>query len=201
MPRATIAVAANFAEPMAALAPLCEDAFGRELELAAGATGKLYAQITHGAPFDVLLAADDERPRRLAAEGLADPTSLFTYALWRLVLWSPGASRTGPRPCAPATSAFLRSPIRRLPPTARATLEKLGLWEAFAKKSPGREHRPDLRHGRKRQCRTWLRCPLLPRPARGLRPEPALSGAHRQASLMLRRDSGHYPPVFLSSPT
>jgi molybdate transport system substrate-binding protein len=57
--------------------------------VALGSTGKLYAQIRNGAPFEVLLAADEETPRRLEAEGLARPDSRFTYAVGKLVLWSP----------------------------------------------------------------------------------------------------------------
>jgi molybdate transport system substrate-binding protein len=53
-----------------------------------GSTGKLSAQIRNGAPFDALLAADELTPKKLVAEGLADPASLFTYATGRLALWS-----------------------------------------------------------------------------------------------------------------
>jgi molybdate transport system substrate-binding protein len=57
--------------------------------MSSGATGKLYAQIKNGAPFDVFLAADDERPTLLEEEGVAVTGSRFTYALGMLVLWSP----------------------------------------------------------------------------------------------------------------
>ncbi|MBK7900407.1 MAG: molybdate ABC transporter substrate-binding protein [Azonexus sp.] len=86
-----VAVAANFSAPMQAIARDFEADTGHRLRLSFGATGKFYAQITHGAPFDVLLAADDETPTRLVKEGLAKGDSRMTYAIGRLVLWSPRA--------------------------------------------------------------------------------------------------------------
>ena len=88
-----VAVAANFAAPMARIAESFRAATGHELKLASGATGKFYAQIVNGAPFEVLLAADAETPRRLLAEGHGVPGSAFTYAIGRLVLWSPQPGR------------------------------------------------------------------------------------------------------------
>ena len=84
-----VAVASNFAAPMRELSALFEQASGHQARLAFGATGKFYAQIRNGAPFDVLLAADDKVPARLAQEGDAVESSRFTYAIGRLVLWSP----------------------------------------------------------------------------------------------------------------
>lgn len=83
-----VAVAANFAAPMHVLAAGFTDATGHRAVLAFGATGKFYAQIRHGAPFDLLLAADDKTPARLEHERLAVPGSRFTYAIGRLALWS-----------------------------------------------------------------------------------------------------------------
>ena len=83
-----VAVAANFAAPMRSLAQTFEKNTGHKVIVALGATGQLYAQIKNGAPFDVLLAADDETPKKLQAEGLAVPGSRATYAIGRLVLWS-----------------------------------------------------------------------------------------------------------------
>jgi molybdate transport system substrate-binding protein len=73
---------------MKALAADFEKATGHKAVLASGATGKFYAQIRSGAPFDVFLAADDETPARLDKEGAAVPGSRFTYATGKLVLWS-----------------------------------------------------------------------------------------------------------------
>ncbi|NJD24148.1 MAG: molybdate ABC transporter substrate-binding protein [Betaproteobacteria bacterium] len=83
-----IAVAANFSGPMQVIAPLFERASGHRATLSFGATGKFYAQITNGAPYDVLLAADDETPARLVREKQAVDATAFTYAIGRLVLWS-----------------------------------------------------------------------------------------------------------------
>ena len=85
---ATIAVAANYTAPMQRIASDFERASGHRLKLSFGGTGKLYAQIANGAPFDVLLSADDETPARLEKEGLGVAGSRFTYATGRLVLWS-----------------------------------------------------------------------------------------------------------------
>lgn len=81
-----VAVAANFTAPMQKIAPLFEADTGHKAVLAFGSTGRFYAQIRNGAPFDVLLAADDETPARLENEGQG--VGRFTYATGRLVLWS-----------------------------------------------------------------------------------------------------------------
>jgi len=84
----TVAVAANFTAPMQKIAEAFERDTGHKAVLAFGATGKFYAQIKNGAPFHVLLAADNETPARLEKEGFTVPGSRFTYATGRLVLWS-----------------------------------------------------------------------------------------------------------------
>lgn len=83
-----VAVAANFTAPMQVIAADFEKETGNKLLLSFGATGKFYAQIKNGAPFDILLAADDETPARLEQEGAAVAGSRFTYAIGKLVLWS-----------------------------------------------------------------------------------------------------------------
>ena len=83
-----VAVAANFVRPAERLAADFADLHGSDVALVAGSTGKLYAQIRHGAPFDVFLAADQRRPALLEDEGLALAGSRFTYAVGRLALWS-----------------------------------------------------------------------------------------------------------------
>lgn len=81
-----VAVAANFTAPMQKIAPLFEVDTGHKARLAFGSTGRFYAQIRNGAPFDVLLAADDETPAKLEREGQGG--SRTTYAIGKLVLWS-----------------------------------------------------------------------------------------------------------------
>ncbi|MCY1168939.1 MAG: molybdate ABC transporter substrate-binding protein [Pseudomonadota bacterium] len=83
-----VAVAANFTAPMKLIAADFEKDTGHKTVLSFGATGKFYAQITNGAPFDVFLAADTETPAKLEKEGAAVSGSSFTYATGRLVLWS-----------------------------------------------------------------------------------------------------------------
>jgi molybdate transport system substrate-binding protein len=83
-----VAVAANFTAPMQKIAAAFEKETGHKAVLSFGATGKFYAQIRNGAPFGVLLSADDEVPARLVKEGMAVPGSAFTYAIGQLVLWS-----------------------------------------------------------------------------------------------------------------
>ena len=83
-----IAVASNFILPFKELSKKFQDSTGKKILLISGSTGKLYAQIIHGAPFDIFLAADSFRPKLLEKEGLGVPGTRFTYALGRLVLWS-----------------------------------------------------------------------------------------------------------------
>jgi molybdate transport system substrate-binding protein len=84
----SVAVAANFMAPMQKIAAAFEQDTGHQAVLSFGATGNFYAQIKNGAPFQILLAADDETPLRLEKEGQGVAGSRFTYATGRLVLWS-----------------------------------------------------------------------------------------------------------------
>ncbi|HET9644945.1 MAG TPA: molybdate ABC transporter substrate-binding protein [Burkholderiaceae bacterium] len=84
-----VAVAANFTAPARLMAAQFEADTGHRAALSFGATGKFHAQITNGAPFEVLLSADDETPARLEREGAAVSGRRFTYAVGTLVLWSP----------------------------------------------------------------------------------------------------------------
>ena len=85
---AQIAVAANFTAPMKQIIAAFEQATDHKVKTSYGSTGKLYAQIKNGAPFQALLAADKRRPQLLEEEGLAVAGSRFTYAVGSLVLWS-----------------------------------------------------------------------------------------------------------------
>ena len=84
----SVAVASNFTAPMKAIVQAFERDTGHRAILSFGATGQFYAQIKNGAPFAVLLAADDETPARLEREGVAVPGNRFTYATGKIVLWS-----------------------------------------------------------------------------------------------------------------
>lgn len=86
---ATVAAAANFKTTLEHLESDFETRSGYTIDIVSGSTGKLYAQIINGAPYDVFLAADQARPERLVAEGYAPATSRFTYATGMLALWSP----------------------------------------------------------------------------------------------------------------
>jgi molybdate transport system substrate-binding protein len=83
-----VAVAANFTEPAKEIGQLFQQTTGKTVLPSFGSTGQLLAQITQDAPFDVLLAADQESPRKAIAAGFAVQESLFTYAVGRVVLFS-----------------------------------------------------------------------------------------------------------------
>ncbi|MBY5993273.1 molybdate ABC transporter substrate-binding protein [Ferrimonas balearica] len=85
----TVAVAANFKTTLEQLVADYQAQTGVRVQISAGATGALYTQILHGAPYDLFLAADDVRPAQLVAQGLADPDSLSDYAIGVLAFWHP----------------------------------------------------------------------------------------------------------------
>ncbi|WP_224703587.1 molybdate ABC transporter substrate-binding protein [Devosia aquimaris] len=84
----SVAVAANFTKVAEDLAPLFTAETGHEVRYSFGATGQLYTQISQGAPFEVFLAADDERPSKAVSDGLAVDGTVFTYAVGSLALYS-----------------------------------------------------------------------------------------------------------------
>lgn len=122
-----IAVAANFAAPLKQLAADFEKDTGHKLVAAFGSTGKFYTQIKSGAPFEVLLAADDETPARLEKEGDGVAGSRFTYAVGRLVLWSRQAGYVDDQGNVLKKNAFghLALPNPKLAPYGAAALELL----------------------------------------------------------------------------
>lgn len=133
---ATIAVAANFADAATALKQDFESRTDHGLQLVFGSTGKLYAQIRNGAPFDAFLAADTERPRRLEREGVAIMGTRFTYARGALALWSPrqGIVDDAGKLLESGDYRFLAIANPSLAPygaAARQVLERLGLWSAL----------------------------------------------------------------------
>ncbi|KHJ54513.1 molybdate ABC transporter substrate-binding protein [Aureimonas altamirensis] len=83
-----VAVAANFTDAANEIAAAFADATEHDAVLSFGATGQFYAQITQGAPFQVFLAADDERPALAVQEGYGVDGTVFTYAIGQLVLYA-----------------------------------------------------------------------------------------------------------------
>lgn len=84
----SVAVAANFTEPAREIAAAFAKATGHKAQLAFGPSGAFYTQISHGAPFELLLSADADRPTKIEQEGLGVPGTRFTYAVGRLALFS-----------------------------------------------------------------------------------------------------------------
>ncbi len=128
-----VAVASNFAKAMADLAADFEQATGHMVVPAFGSTGRHYAQIRNGAPFDAFFAADAERPRLLEDAGLTIAGSRFTYAIGQIALWRPSAGQTAIGPDALSDPGFRHLAIAnpKLAPygvAARQVLSDLGLW-------------------------------------------------------------------------
>lgn len=128
-----VAVAANFLTTARVLAAGFEKSGGEPVVFSFGSTGQLAAQIRHGAPFDVFLAADAERPRLLEREGFAVIGSRFTYAIGRLVLWSAKPGYVDGAGGVLRTGRFEHLAIAnpRTAPygtAARQVLKALGLW-------------------------------------------------------------------------
>lgn len=131
-----VAVASNFVATMSALAGRFETTRGHTLKLSSGSTGKHFAQISNGAPFDVFFAADAERPRLLEERSHAIAGSRYSYALGRLVLWSPDADLVDPDARVLESRVFRHLAISnpRLAPYGRAAeevLRGLGAWNAI----------------------------------------------------------------------
>jgi molybdate transport system substrate-binding protein len=135
---ATVAVATNFAETAEDLAAAYGKESGHSVVPTAGATGKLFAQIRAGAPFDALLSADQATPDRIATEGLGDPASRVTYAVGVLALWSADGTRDLSDPgaaLAAATHVAVANPdLAPYGKAAAETIAALGLTEALAAK-------------------------------------------------------------------
>jgi len=136
---AQIAVAANFTAPMKEIIAAFEEETGHEVKASYGSTGKLYAQIKNGAPFEALLAADQKRPELLEEEGVGVASSRFTYAIGSLVLWSADAGAVDDGPAVLEANGFNKLSIAnpKLAPYGEAameTLDALGLKEAVEPK-------------------------------------------------------------------
>ncbi len=129
-----VAVAANFTSTLKAIAIQFERESRHTALISSGSSGKFYAQINHGAPFDVFLSADVTRPQLLENEGLAVPGSRFTYAVGRLTLWSPDPNmlnNDGPTVLLNGHFEHLALANPKTAPygaAAKHVLEQLGLW-------------------------------------------------------------------------
>lgn len=131
-----IAVASNFTDPIKAIAARFTAQSGQRINLVFGSTGKHYAQIKNGAPFAAFFAADTRRPALLEQEGVALPGSRFTYAVGRIVLWSPkpGLVEPGGKVLEGSTFRHLAIANPRLAPYGKAAqqfLQARGLWEGL----------------------------------------------------------------------
>jgi molybdate transport system substrate-binding protein len=134
----SVAVAANFTAPAGEIAKAFTAATGHEVALSFGASGTLYAQMTQGAPFEVFLSADSRLPQRAVQDGLAVESTVFTYAVGTLVLFSPSIELTDGKSVLsggdfqhlaiadPSTAPYGAAAIQ--------TIERLGLAEAIEPK-------------------------------------------------------------------
>jgi molybdate transport system substrate-binding protein len=134
-----VAVASNFTRAIGVAADVFEMDTGHKVTLAFGSTGKHYAQIRNGAPFDAFFAADLVRPKLLEQEGLTVPGSRFTYAIGKLILWSPEASLVDAEGRVLEHGEFRHLAIAnpKLAPyglAAREVLQKRGLWDDMSKR-------------------------------------------------------------------
>ena len=130
-----IAVAANFTEPAKEIAARFKARTGHDATLSFGSSGQFYTQIAHGAPFEVFLSADAERPLKAEREGLAAPRTRFTYAVGQLVLYSKTPGLVDGAGAVLATGRFNKLAIAdpaSAPYGAAAvqTLRKLGVYAA-----------------------------------------------------------------------
>ncbi len=134
-----VAVASNFAGTARELAQLFEQQTGHALQIIPGSTGKHYAQIRNGAPFDVFIAADVRRPALLEEAGVSVAGSRFTYARGQLILWSPSPDKVDSEGKVLMRGDFNRLAIANphLAPygrAAREVLEANKLWDSLQSK-------------------------------------------------------------------
>jgi molybdate transport system substrate-binding protein len=131
-----IAVASNFAAPMESITALFQKESGYTVKTSLGSSGKFYTQIKAGAPFDILLSADEAIPKSLVLDGLAVGSSRFVYATGRLVLWSAQPGFVDAKGVVLNKWSFNKLAIAdpKLAPygmAAKETLEKLTMWNAI----------------------------------------------------------------------
>ena len=133
-----VAVAANFVPAFKDIATAFEKVSGHTVQTTAGSSGRFYAQIKNGAPFEVFFSADDERPKLLEEEGLCVKGSRFTYAVGRLVLWSQDPALVkGEETLKTGTFKHVAIANPKTAPYGAAAMQalmKLGLWESLQPK-------------------------------------------------------------------
>lgn len=129
-----VAVAANFVPPFREIAMEFEKTSGHTVQVASGSSGAFFTQIKNGAPFDVFFSADNERPKLLEEEGLGIKGSRFTYAIGRLVLWSPDPDLVkGEDTLRSGKFKHLAIADPKTAPygvAAKQAMQKLGVWES-----------------------------------------------------------------------
>ena len=134
-----VAVAANFTEPAKEIAAAFKAASGHTATLSFGSSGQFYAQMSHGAPYDVFLSADAERPTKAELDGLGVAGSRFTYAIGRLVLYSKTPGLVDGKGAVLSSGKFEKLSIAdpaAAPYGAAAvqTLQRLGVYEVVKSK-------------------------------------------------------------------
>jgi molybdate transport system substrate-binding protein len=135
-----VAVAANFAGAVEAIGKDFTKDTGHTIQVATGATGKLYAQISEGAPFTILLSADAKTPAKLEEDGNAVPGTRFTYAVGKLSLWSADEGRIGADPKAALASpetlhvAIANPDLAPYGVAASEALTAMELWDTLQPK-------------------------------------------------------------------
>lgn len=135
----TVAVAANFTEPAKEIAAVYQRHTGDKVTLSFGSSGQFYTQITQGAPFQILLSADADRPIKAEQAGLAVPGTRFTYAVGTLVLWSATPGLVDPKGAVLSGGRFAKIAIAdpaSAPYGAAAiqTMKRMGVYDALAPK-------------------------------------------------------------------
>lgn len=131
-----IATASNFSLPLNAIKDRFEVQTGYRARIIKGASGKLYAQIRQGAPFDVFLSADTDKPLRLDQASLGVPGSRMTYAIGRLALWSPDPHRfsqeAGAAPLAEVRRLAIANPkVAPYGKAAKMVMTDLDIWHSL----------------------------------------------------------------------
>lgn len=134
----SVALAANFASTFDKISAQFKTNTGHTVVASMGSSGALYAQIVNGAPYEVFLSADAERPRMLVERGNAVSGTTSTYAIGRLVLWSSKPTLVDNKGALLKSGFNGRIAIAN-PVTApyglaaQQTLERLGLWNTMQK--------------------------------------------------------------------